>query len=134
MICDLCNQDRAHAARVNKWTVCNECSSSGPLQTALQAYDAVVKLRQAVKSTHIKDLEGKTLQKYAEHGVRTAQSELEIAINALIPAVAQSAEARARALQALEQLGAFEELHPYLTDQAGSPTTPNETEKGPPST
>jgi hypothetical protein len=133
LICDLCSEDQDHVVRVNKWTVCNECSSNGPLQTALEAYDAVVKLRKAVQSTSLGEIEGKTLQKYAEHGVRTAQSELEIAINALIPAVGKSAEARVKAVQALERLGAFEELHPYLTEQAGSPTT-NETEEGPPCT
>jgi hypothetical protein len=120
LICDLCNQERTHVVRVNNWTVCRECSADGPLQTALEAYHVVVRLRKTVKSTAAVSTEDKALQRFAEQRVRVAQSELEIAINALIPAVAKSAEAKLKALQALEQSHAFEDTHPYLKDDLES--------------
>jgi len=116
LICDLCNEQRTHLVRVDKWSVCNQCSADGPLQAALEAYDNLVRLRMIVKSTTAGDVEAEALQRLAQHRIGAAQKELDIAISALIPVVAKSAEAKLKALQALNELIGFEEQHSYLID------------------
>lgn len=124
MICDLCNQDRTAVVRVDTWSVCSECSANGPLQSALQARADLESLKKAVKATTARDIEGRTLQRFAEDRIKAAQGELDSAIQALIPVVAKSAEAKVKAFQALEQLGAFEQTYPHLTKDETEPPTP----------
>jgi len=69
-----------------------------------------------VKSTTAGDVEAEALQRLAQHRIGAAQKELDIAISALIPVVAKSAEAKLKALQALNELIGFEEQHSYLID------------------
>jgi len=117
MICDLCGENRRHVVRVEKWNACNECSAGGPLQAVLAVYDNMVRLRKVVASTAATDVEAESMQKLAENRIGAAQTELAIAINALISVVAKSTEAKLKALHALEELVEFEESHLYLSDE-----------------
>lgn len=114
LICQLCNQERAHVVRVAQWDVCHECSADGPLHAALEAYDRVVALRKAVALAAVKEKESQTLQRFAEQRINAAQKELDLAITALIPVVTKVGEAREKARHALEQVNGFEDGHPYL--------------------
>jgi hypothetical protein len=114
MICNLCNKENKSVVRVNKWVVCKECSSEGPLRSALAAYDSLLSLRGSVTSTKAAQTEARLLQEVAEQRIQAAQEELDIAITALIPLVAKAEDARLEALKALAELNAFETEHPFL--------------------
>ena len=120
MKCDLCYKDKNHVTRVNSWTVCNDCSSSGVLRTALEAQEKIKQLRVQLTTAELRHESHTKLQLDAADRVKHAQEELDAAVNALIPLLANLTDAGSEKRDSLENVTSFESAHPFLANESKS--------------
>jgi hypothetical protein len=117
MKCDLCYKDKRQAVRVNAWTVCQDCSASGILRTAIAAQDNVTQLRDLLAEAQVRLESDVRVQRSALERIKRAQQELDASIAALIPLIAKSSESMIGSREASENLTRFRSSHPYLVDE-----------------
>ena len=120
MKCDLCSHDKKHAVRVNSWKVCQECSASGILRSAIAAQDNVRQLRDLLANAKGQFESDVQIQITAMDRIKRAQHELDASIDALIPLIAKTSESRIGSRDATDNVGRFETTHPFLVDTSDS--------------
>jgi hypothetical protein len=118
MKCDLCDKDKKQAVRVNAWTVCQDCSASGILHSAIAAQENVKQLRDLLTDAQGRLESDIQRQLIAMNRIKRAQQELDASIDALIPLIANSSESRVGSREAGENVSRFETSHPYLVDES----------------
>jgi saccharopine dehydrogenase-like NADP-dependent oxidoreductase len=109
MQCDLCDFRGNDTIRVNGWIVCNKCSHNGILRQALEAKAQLEKLKSQISEAEMDTSRATALKQQAQGRIDAALRELEVAINALIPSVAQETRAGDAAAKARTLLAAFYE-------------------------
>ena len=124
MKCDLCYKDKRQAVRVNAWTVCQDCSASGILRTAITAQDNVTRLRDLLAEAQVRLESDVRVQRSALDRIKRAQLELDASIDALIPLIARASESMVGSREAGENLTRFRSSHPYLVDDAPGESSP----------
>ena len=118
MKCDLCYKDKKQAVRVNAWTVCQDCSASGILRSAIAAQENVKQLRDLLADAQGRLEADIQIQLTAMNRIKRAQQELDASIDALIPIIAKASESRSGSREASENVNRFETSHPYLVDES----------------
>jgi hypothetical protein len=118
MKCDLCYKDKKQAVRVNAWTVCQDCSASGILRSAIAAQENLRQLRDLLVEAQVRLESDMRIQLTAMDRIKRAQQELDASIDALIPLIAMASESRIASRNASENVSSFETSHPYLVEDS----------------